>query len=1002
MTDTREATTTLLAERPNAESALRSILAADEHGTWTFDDVDVDSGLFGEIVAADIVEKRDGGYRVSDPAAVRAALDGERAATPSTSKSTSRSVTMPSLSNVSVDRTAALALAGALVFLALVRLISISAVFREGAIVLSANDPYFYRYLVETVAAETNGPFDIGAVASLPHRVTAGEPLLVVTLWFWTELLGGGANASGIVLSVYPVVTAVLTGALVYLTTLRLSDDRRVALAAVLALALIPAYAYRTSLGFADHHAFDYFWLALTAVALVSLAAEPSRRDAKTAFWSALFGVAVAGQTLAWEAGPLLILPLGLVVVGWATTTVQAGKSPARELGGLIGGLALAAILTAGAHFALGWHGTTVAFAPAGLFVGSVAVVGVTELALRQGWSARMLLGGEVVASVVVFGALPFVIPQMGAELQSGVQFLFETEGIAETQSLVSADQGSLVGPLLSFGLFVLLGLPYAGWALLRSSREYEPGWLAMGIYTWYFLALALVQLRFAGELAVFLAVFAGLGFVHLAAKIDAMRMPKPFAEVESGRRGREAMGETVGLERPERREAMSLLGLGLFAGSFSFVQVPVKTGQLLVPDGLYDAAMWMREYSEEKGLEYPENYVFSEWSWNRAYNYLVNGNSDSYGFAFNNYREFLGSRDGEEWYRRLRDRVGFIVTEDGPAIAGDGRGGESLHSRLHSQYGGGDGSIPGIGHYKALYSSTDGSRKVFGLAPGAVLVGRGDGGSQTVQTEANVGNESITYERSVQPTENGWYAVRVPYAGEYLLAGQRYQVSEEAVQSGGFTPEKGSRAVWSFNEGRGEFVFDSQGGYHGSVSGVTWAEGFDGYALEFDGSGSVSVPDAEELSGEGGLTVSAWIRTDEGVDYRNGLQYPRLVSNSENGAYEGTEGYQLALWRGRVMVALGDGSEASATVLSTEHVDDGEWHHLAAVRDGSEVRLYIDGEEVRRGGIETGLPSRKHLRIGASVNDERRFKGAINQVEIRGEAANPEEVAQLSGQGGN
>ncbi|WP_224333831.1 LamG-like jellyroll fold domain-containing protein [Haloprofundus halobius] len=1008
MTETREATNALLAERPNAESALRSVLAADEHGTWTFDDVDVDSGLFGEIVAAGIVEKRDGGYRVSDPAGVRAALDGDGAAESGrrTASGTASSVTMPSLSNVNVDRTAALALVGALVFLALVRLISVSAVFREGTIVLSANDPYFYRYIVETVAAETSGPFDFESLASLPHRVTAGEPLLIVTLWFWTELLGGDANASGLVLALYPVVFAVLTGALVYLSTVRLTDDQRVGLAAVVALALVPAHAYRTSLGFADHHAFDYFWLALTAAALVSLAVRSGRgRDAETgrgretvtALWSVVFGVAVAGQTLAWEAGPLLILPLGLIIVGWATTAVRAGKSPIRELGGVVGGLALAALLTAGAHVALGWHGATVAFAPAGLVVGAAAVVGVAELASRQEWSSRTLAGGEVVAGVVAFGILPLVVPQLGAELQSGIQFLLETEGIAETQSLVGAEQGSLVGPVLSFGFLILLALPYAGWAVLRSVREYEPAWLAMATYTWYFLALALVQLRFAGELSVFVAVFAGLGFVHLAAKIDAVRTPKPFAEVESGRRGRERANETVGLERPERREAMSLVGLGLLAGSLSFVQVPVKTGQLLVSDGMYDAAMWMREYSEEQGWEYPENYVFSEWSWNRAYNYLVNGESDSYGFAYSNYRDFLGSSNGEKWYRRLQDQVGFIVTQGGVSVArsGDGGGGgATLQSRLHTQYGGGDNSLPGLGHYRALFASDDGSQKVFGLVPGAVLVGQGDSGSQTVQTEVDVGGESVTYERSVQPTENGWYAVRVPHTGEYSLAGERYQVSEEAVESGGFTSEKGSRAVWSFDEGRGEFVFDSEGGHHGSVSGVSWTEGIDGYALEFDGSGSVSVPNAEALSGEDGFTVSAWVRTDEDVDYRGGLEFPRLVANAENGGYGGTEGYQLALGRGNVVAALGDGSDVAT--LRGPRIDDAEWHHLAVVWDGEEARLYVDGDTAGSREFDGSVTPPNRLGIGSSSDDSRQFRGRIDQVEIRDQPIDSETVIEM------
>ena len=70
----------LLEERPDLEPAIEAALAADEaHGTWTFDDLDTDSGSFGELVSQGVVEKADGEYRVADPAATRAALDGETA-----------------------------------------------------------------------------------------------------------------------------------------------------------------------------------------------------------------------------------------------------------------------------------------------------------------------------------------------------------------------------------------------------------------------------------------------------------------------------------------------------------------------------------------------------------------------------------------------------------------------------------------------------------------------------------------------------------------------------------------------------------------------------------------------------------------------------------------------------------------------------------------------------------------------------------------------------------
>ncbi|WP_129112721.1 hypothetical protein [Halegenticoccus tardaugens] len=195
MTDACEAATALLDERPEFEGAFRDLLDVYENrdGSWELDDVAADSGVFGEIVAAGIVEKRDGGYRVVDPAGVKVAIegdgDGERAAGRAT-------LAGPSMQSIpAVDSRVAAALSRALLFLVALRLFSLPDVYRGGEVMLSGNDPYLYRYLVDRLVAETPGPFDPGALSSLPHRLAAGEPLLVVTLFVGDELLGGDTSA---------------------------------------------------------------------------------------------------------------------------------------------------------------------------------------------------------------------------------------------------------------------------------------------------------------------------------------------------------------------------------------------------------------------------------------------------------------------------------------------------------------------------------------------------------------------------------------------------------------------------------------------------------------------------------------------------------------------------------------------------------------------------------------------------------------------------------------
>jgi len=81
---------------------------------------------------------------------------------------------------------------------------------------------------------------------------------------------------------------------------------------------------------------------------------------------------------------------------------------------------------------------------------------------------------------------------------------------------------------LLFFGLVLYLAFPYMCWLIVRVSRGGETAWLPVVTYGW-FSVLSLFRLRFAGQLSLVTAVFAGLGFVHLAAAGDLAAPPVPL-----------------------------------------------------------------------------------------------------------------------------------------------------------------------------------------------------------------------------------------------------------------------------------------------------------------------------------------------------------------------------------------------------------------------------------------------------------------------------------------
>ena len=776
----------LLDERPDLEDPLASLLDVDEElDTWTFEDIPVESGPFGELVGRGVVEKVDGEYRLADPEAVRAALDEDvdAAATDTVSESGDDGTGTPSLDTptadaslptLAVDRRIVLALGGVLLFLALTRTVfAFPSVFRD-QVVLSGNDPYYYRYWVEQLLA---GGGDLSP-STLPGAVAKGEPLTVTTLWAVSALLGGSVAAAGWVVAWYPVVSAVIAGAALYLLTTRVTRDRRVGLAAVVMLATLPGHGYRTSLGFADHHAFDFIWLALALLALHSvLARTESWRDAGTWLAAGGLGVAVAAQVLAWEAAPLLIAPIAVAAAALVLVDVRLDRDPLLWGLPLLVGLGLASLLTFGAHETLGWHTDVVTAAPPLLFGGVAVVLALGTVAARLGFSWRVAAGGYVGVALAGLLGVRYGLPDFWAEASSGVGRIVAPRDIVETAPLF----GEGAGWLLLYGLLLFVGAAYLVWAtgaLAQGQRR----WAAPAAYAWVLLGLSFFSIRFGGEASIPLAVFAALGFVHVAERVDLASQPAPFREgttgvqADGGRRPGEDEDSLVDFAWPDGRAFASLLVLGLLLCGLGLMQVPIKTGQLTVTDETYETATEIDAYAAGHNLSDSENYVLSQWGRNRVYNYFVSGESRSYSYARQQYPDVLNADPGSA----PPGRVGFVVADP----AGNWSAG-SVHDQLLS-YGEG---ASGLANYRAV--ARTGETRAFAAVPGANVTGELDANvtTATLVTDVRVPGWDFAYARETS-VSNGSYTVRVAHPGQYRVVADGQEqatlvVPEDAVLNG-------------------------------------------------------------------------------------------------------------------------------------------------------------------------------------------------------------------------
>jgi dolichyl-diphosphooligosaccharide--protein glycosyltransferase len=760
----------LLEERPELRAALESLVEVDDTAeTWAYDDVPVDSGPFGELVNAGIVESVGEEYRLAEPHRVKAELgisDSDFKDSPSGSKPAFGGL---DISRPTFDRTTVVIVASALSILALVRVHVFRKIYRDGTVVLSGNDPYYYQFWVERVIQESTGGLDVGALSVLPEQIANGEPLMVTTIWLVSELFGGDATIAGHVLAWYPVVSAVITAAFVYAISVKMTGDKRVGVAAILLLAIIPGHALRTSLGFADHHAFDYIWLTATSLGLMSLGGFTLRdlRYSKPVSICAATGIAITAQVFAWDAGPLLIFPVSIVVVLTAAFAVRGDTSPTRAGAPLLASIGIASLLSAFFHGYVGWQSRVVAFTPILLFLGGVGALLSAEGIRRTSGKLPHLIGIYVLGGVAGIIGLQAVLPSLWNSLTEELQALFARRGVAETLSLFSSD---------SFGFIFLLGftLALALPPMVHGVRRIpdDKRWVVPTVYVWYTMGLAAVQVRFVGEFASFAAIFAGIGFIWAATWIDCI----PPIDTSPAQ-----------LRLPDRGTLGTLFLLFLLIGSLGIVQVPVKTSQVTVDDATYETSQFIADRAATLNQSDQESYVLSHWGRNRVYNYFVNGQSDSYSYARSRYGPLISSVTPKESYHAiLEGRVGYVVLSTDRSSNDPRR----LYSRLVSTLGSRNGDIPGLGHYRALYIPPDESRIVYGVVPGAAVQGAAPANTTvSVSTTVTIPRATFTYKRQTDALANGTYSIRLAQPGTYQLnvdgETRTVTVSEAAVREG-------------------------------------------------------------------------------------------------------------------------------------------------------------------------------------------------------------------------
>ena len=214
----------------------------------------------------------------------------------------------------------------------------------------------------------------------------------------------------------------------------------------------------------------------------------------------------------------------------------------------------------------------------------------------------------------------------------------------------------------------------------------------------------------------------------------------------------------------------------------------------------------------------------------------------------------------------------------------------------------------------------------------------------------------------------------------------------------------------WPFEEGSGTSTADLSGSNHEGTltnmdpasdwisSGLADIPGGTSYALDFDGNNdfvNAATTSYKGITGRLARTVSAWIKTTADnppiISWGNDVVSKKFVfrvqdSNGTNGAIriEAAGGY----------------------IVGAKPVDDGTWHHVAAVCPAdtslktSDVRLYVDGEIQGISAhqeVDINTDYGENVRVGTRWALPR-YQGQIDEVRVYDHALTPAELNALAG----
>ncbi len=187
--------------------------------------------------------------------------------------------------------------------------------------------------------------------------------------------------------------------------------------------------------------------------------------------------------------------------------------------------------------------------------------------------------------------------------------------------------------------------------------------------------------------------------------------------------------------------------------------------------------------------------------------------------------------------------------------------------------------------------------------------------------------------------------------------------------------------AYYPFN---GNANDESGNGYNGTVSGATlttdrFNQSDKAYNFFWNGfsSDKIQVPGTSGLNfSTGGFSLSAWVKFSGAAS--GGYNYP--IVSKHNCSEQ--SGYILMLYNDKITFWLA-GAGGYSYISTPDNYTDGNWHHVAAVYNGTNRFIYVDGVLKTSDAFAYTTPNNANIALGGYNGCNGGFNGKVDDIRI-------------------